>query len=308
MSAKVPTDALDRAARATWRVFTIGELHEFGISRDQVRTMVARGQLHRLHQGIYLYGHPDAPWQAEFLAAQYLGGPGAYLTRGSGLAAMGIWRPYTREIHVTTGIDRRGRRGVVIHRTRVPPRPDELTADGPLRYARLPRLLLELTPVSNEHQLTKLITQGVQQNKLDHALMRVVLERYAGQPGIGLLTAAYAAYLPEPKAKSNLEARFDRELARRPWIPEPTRNAFLEVGGIRWELDRWWPEHGVVVEVDGRDFHTAVADRAKDELKRAKLLTVGIQVLTVSDWRIDYQIADALDDLEAILALRRRAA
>jgi hypothetical protein len=307
MSAKIDKEALERAARGNWRVFTTEELYAFGFTRHQIRTMVDRGQLHRHHQGVYIYGHPDLPWQGEFLAAQYLGGEGAYLTRGSGLAVMRLWRPYTREIHVTTTGHRRSRDGAVIHRTKLPPQPDEIKTEGPLRHARLPRLLLELAPASNQRQLTNLITKGVQQDKLDHALMRRVLERYAGQPGVVLLTAAYDAYLPEPTSKSNLERRFDRALAQRPWIPEPQRNVYLEAGGIVWELDRYWPEHGVAVEVDSRNFHTAVADRAKDELKRAKLATVGIQVLSVSDWRIDYQIDDALDDLEAILALRRAA-
>jgi hypothetical protein len=278
------------------------------LSAKQIRTMVDRGQLHQIHQGIYVYGHPDLPWQGSYLAAQYMAGEEAYLTHGSGLAVARLWRPYTRTIHVATSTGRRSRDGVVIHRTKVPPQPDEIRSDGPLRYAVLPRLLIELAPTSNPAQLTRLITKSVQQNKLDHALMRRILERHAGRPGAALVGDAYAGYLPRPSAKSELEARFDRELNGRPWIPDPERNVYIEAGGIRWEVDRFWPRYDVGVEVDGRSYHEALVDRDKDELKRAKLLTIGIQTLHISDWRIEYGISDALDDLEQIIALRHARA
>ncbi len=304
MPPKRDTDALERAARACWRVFRLDELQGFGLSKQRIATMVARGQLHPIHRGVYIYGHRDLPWQGELLAAQYMAGEGAYLTRGSGLAVAGLWRPYIREIHVTTPTNRRSRDGVVIHRAKVPPAEDEIRTDGPLRYAALPRLLIELAPVSNPKQMGGLITKAVQKGKLDHDLMRRILERHQGRPGVALVMQAYAGYLPRPGAKSELEARFDTELKQRPWIPEPLRNVYIEAGGIRWEVDRFWPEHHVGVEVDGRNYHEALRDRAKDELKRAKLLTIGIQTLHVSDWRIEYAISDALDDLEQIIALR----
>jgi hypothetical protein len=308
MAAKRDTDVLERASRTNWRVFTAAQLYAFGFSRHRIQTMLDRGQLHRLHQGVYLYGHPDLAWQGEYLAAQYMAGEGAYLTMGSGLAVAGLWRPYTRQIHVTTSSNRRSRDGVVIHRSTAAPSPDEIRRDGPLRYGALPRLLLELAPTSNLRQLKGLITKAVQQNKLDHALMRTVLDRHRGRPSIGLVAEAYAGYLVRPRAKSELEAAFDQGLKTRPWIPEPERNVYIEAGGIRWEVDRFWPEYDVGVEVDGRNYHEALRDRAKDELKRAKLLTVGIQTLHVSDWRIEYAISDALDDLEQIIARRRATA
>ena len=308
MSRQRRTDILEAAARANWRVFTLAELGEIGLTESEVRVMVDRGQLHRIHRGIYIYGHPDVPWQGAFLAAQRMAGEGAYLTRGSGLALAGLWRPFTRQIHVSARTCRRSRDGVIIHRRTTPIEPDEVRRLGPLRYAALPRLLVELAPASDERQLSALITRAVQQDKLDHALMRTILDRYAGDPGVGLLIAAYAGYLPQIPGASELERRFHRELRARPWIPEPQSNVRIEAGGIRWELDRYWPEFRVGVEIDSRTYHQALKDRAKDELKRAKLLTVGIQILSISDWRIEYDVADALDDLEKIIALCRATA
>lgn len=46
------------------------------------------------------------------------------------------------------------------------------------------------------------------------------------------------------------------ELIRDTGIPGPQRN--VHVGG--WELDRYWPEFTLAVELDGRNYHTAVRD------------------------------------------------
>jgi hypothetical protein len=151
----------------------------------------------------------------------------------------------------------------------------------------VPRLLIELAPVSNLGQLERVMTWAVQRGKLNRELMRTVLERHQGRPGVALVGRAYAGYLPQPSARSGLERRFDRELRARPWIPEPERNVYIEAGRIRWEIDRYGPQFHVGVEVDGRQYHEALADRAKDELKRTKLLTIEIQTLSVSDWRAD---------------------
>lgn len=305
MAAQRHTTALEQAARANWRVFTSDELCALGFTRHVIATMLARRQLHDRGRGLYVYGHPDLSWPGEFLLAQHMAGPHSYLTRGSGLAVAGLWRPYTREIHLAAPTRRRARDHVRIHFTRELPPPEEMRRDGPLRYPAVPRLLLEHAPASTPAQLDRLITKAIQQGRLDHALMRVVIERYPHRPGASALRAAYLAYLPRPGARSELERRFDRERQKRPWIPEPETNVIVEAGGIPWEVDRLWREHGVGLEIDGRQYHEALRDRDKDELKRAKLLTLGIQTLHVSDWRIEYGIADALGDLEAIL---RRAA
>jgi hypothetical protein len=132
MAAQRDTDALERAARASWRVFTVQQLPDFGFGRHRIQSMVARGQLHAVHRGIDSYAHPDVPGPGSSLAAQDLAGEGAYLTRGSGLAVMGLRKRFLREIGVTATTARRSRDGVIVHRTKLAPEPDEVRTDGPL--------------------------------------------------------------------------------------------------------------------------------------------------------------------------------
>jgi hypothetical protein len=55
------TDALERAARSSWRAFRRGDLLALGYSAKQIRTMLTTRRLQRYARGIYVLGHPDLP-------------------------------------------------------------------------------------------------------------------------------------------------------------------------------------------------------------------------------------------------------
>jgi hypothetical protein len=132
-----------------------------------------------------------------------------------------------------------------------------------------------------------------------HERLRHAIADYPTQPGIGKLKAAYAAYRPRPDRKSSLERDFDRLLAQHPEIPEPLRNVYLDI----WELDCYWPEHRVALELDGRPYHVVVEKIERDRLKDAYLLTNGISPLRVTDQRFNDDPEGALTDLKTLLQL-----
>jgi very-short-patch-repair endonuclease len=88
-------------------------------------------------------------------------------------------------------------------------------------------------------------------------------------------------------------------LAQHPEIPEPQRNIYIH----GWEIDCYWPEHKLAVELDGRPYHIAVKDMEKDRVKDAKLLRLGIRTLRITDTRFELDPLGVLDDLLAALAL-----
>jgi hypothetical protein len=281
----------------------LADLRSAGLSKMQIQTMVRRGQIHRRHQGVYSYGHPTIPWQGVLLAAQYAAGASAFLSHETALALHGLRKVYLGEIHVTVVGSRTKLRDprVRLHRTTVDP---ELRRNGQLRYTALPRTLLDLaTAGATVKQLTDHITEAIHQRKLDHAQMQATLAHR--QAGSGSLREAYGYYLPRPSSKSTLERSFDQGLKLRPTIPDPLRNVYIEAGGVDWEIDRFFPQAQLAVELDGRDFHTAQIDVEKDRVKDAKLATRGIAVLRITDLRWGLEPDKALDDLEAILTERR---
>jgi len=304
MAANVAQDLIEQLAGDQWNVLSVVDLRAAGLSRHQIQTMLERGQLHRLHQGVYSYGHPRIAWQGVLLAAQYACNNTAFLSHQTALALHGLRKAYLGEIHVTVVGSRTKLedRKIKVHRTTVAP---ELKRKGALRYTALPRTFVDLAADGMKLQrLSDLITEAIHQGKLDHAEMQRALERYKGRPGTKQLATAYAYYLPRPSSKSGLERSFDKRLKRRPHIPDPQRNISMLVGGKMRELDRYFPDHKVLVEMDGRDFHTAQAAAEDDRHKDAKLAGLGIVVLRFTDLRWGDEPDDCLDDLEAVLADR----
>jgi hypothetical protein len=274
------------------------------LSDKQIETMVKRGQIHRRHQGVYVYGHPRLSWQGVLLAAQYAAGNTAFLSHETALALNGLRKVYLREIHVTVVGSRAtvGDPNVRIHRTMVVP---EIRRTGALKYTTISRTLLDLAATGTTvNRLNELITEAIQLRKLDHVQMQKTVEQR--RPGAAILRKAYAYYLPRPSSKSDLERSFDKRLKRRPWIPEPQRNITMLIDGKKRELDRYFAEQKVLVEMDGRDFHTAQAESEGDRVRDAKLARLGIVVLRFTDLRWGDEPDDCLDDLEAVLAERVR--
>ena len=301
---------LQRLAQSQWQVLRVDQIATVGLGRNEIQTLLARGILHRRHKGIYIYGTDRPPWKGVLLAAQWSCGEDAYLTGRTALALVKVCGLFLRRIEVAVPRHSVRARQPPIQLQRTSSPPAKLRRDGPLRSAPVPVALLDLAAhgVSSE-EIRRLISEAIHAKRLDHEEMRVLLRNRAGAPGIATLTDAYAGYLPRATARSGLEHSFDVGLGRRPWIPKPEHNIEIRAGGRSWEIDRYWRDQQVAVELQSH-YHDATEDREKDEFKAAKLAIIGIQVVYFSDVRWQLEPDACLDDLEAVLARRgwRRAA
>jgi very-short-patch-repair endonuclease len=219
------------------------------------------------------------------------------LSHRTAAAVWGLRDINTRRIELTVpGCRRRSRGRLTIHHTADA---TLVRTKDDLRVSSVPGLLIELAPRESAGELDRLITLSVRKRILNLEKMQAALARQGRRPGIGKLKRALADYLPRPDRKSDLERAFDELLARHPEIPQPQRNIYL--GG--WEIDCYWPEQRLAVELDGRPYHMAVRDIERDRLKDAKLLKAGIRVLRITDSRFELDPLEALGDLSAALGL-----
>jgi putative AbiEi antitoxin of type IV toxin-antitoxin system len=281
-------------------IVTFAQLLSSGLTRHRIADLGRNGGLHRLHRGVYAVGHRKLTRDGWLTAALLAVGPGSFLSHLTAAALHGLRVLNLRQIHVTAiGAAPRSRQGLVIHRTTHPPGRGELTTVNGLAVSTVPRLLVELAPTETEQELTRLITVAVRKRAFSHDSLERLLKVHARHPGIGKLKAAYAAYRPRPDRKSDLELAFDQLLELHPEIPEPLRNVDSDVG----ELDYYWPEYNVVLELDGRPYHVAVQDIERDRLKDAKLLTQGIRPLRITDQRFEHDPTGAITDLKQLLQL-----
>src|SRR5204863_9730642 len=105
-----------------------------------------------------------------------------------------------------------------------------------------------------------------------------------GRKGIGVMREILSSRGPDYKPpESGLEALALRLLADAS-LPKPVRQ--LDVGdAIDWiaRVDLAYPEHRVIIEIDGRPWHIAKLDAERDALRRAQLAAAGWRVLPIRE-------------------------
>jgi very-short-patch-repair endonuclease len=296
----------ERAAIAAQQlgVVTRAQLYELGFTYWQIRRKLGLGRLHRIHHNVYAVGHASLTSQATLVAAVLCVGPRSFLSHRTAAAVWGLRAVNVRRIELTLpGSGGRPHAGLIVHRTQTEPHPADVRVRGPLRLSSVPRMLVELAPRETPAELARLITAAVQKSLLPlhradaRERLEAALARHRRYPGTAKLTAVLAAYRRTDSSRSELERAFDRLLARHPEIPQPHRNIHID----HWEIDRFWPEHNLAVELDGRPYHIAAGAMERDRIKDASLLRQGITPLRFTDFRVEHDIDGILGDLRHFL-------
>jgi very-short-patch-repair endonuclease len=235
-------------------------------------------------------------------------GRDAFLSHRSAAAVWGLRTINTHDVEVTVvGSSARRRPGLTLHRTKDEPHPRDVRTNGHLRVSSTMRLLVELSPRETPAELERLVTEAVQKRLLRPDLrsgrtdIADALARHERWPGVATLHAVLARYLRTTSAKSRLELAFDRFLVAHPEFPEPQRNVYI----ARWEIDRFWPDHRLVVELDGRPYHVSVKDMEKDRVKDADLQKLGLIPLRFTDFRVEHDLPGIHSDLRHFLHVSR---
>lgn len=283
-------------------LITRDQLVRLGFTRDEIGSLLDHGDLRRLHRGVYADGRAPLHDEAHLHAA-LLAFPGRVVWLSGQAAAMG-WRlePVSvprLQVTIVAAATPRQRPGLRVRSVRVPPHPSEIRTNRGLRVSSIPRLLLErATADATREDIHRLIEQAVRRNLLEIPDLAATLKRNVGRQGTLLVHQTCEEYLPHLDRKSRLERAFDRWLKGRPEIPPPERN--LRMGP--WEIDCYWPQQMLALELDGRPYHTVIDDIERDNRKDIWLQARGIAILRVSDTRFRRDKKGVHRDLLALLA------
>ena len=244
------------AAAQQHAMVSVAQLRDAGLTRGQIEHRVRTGWLVPFWRGVYRVGQIVPPLGPE--AAALLACPGAVLGYFSAAAIWGFGaRPDS--VHVIAAGKRRNRRGLIAHRGSVERR--DVRRRQNLALTSPYRTLVDL----RGHASAKAFR---------HAVWEASYRR--------LVTNAQAAQLlgERPAPSRNEGERVLLRLLRQAGLPEPLTNQRLH----GWEVDLYWPDRNVVVELDGEDGHAEdhalgmVRDRRKDQTLRAH----GVDVVRVA--------------------------
>jgi hypothetical protein len=256
------------------------QLGVLGLDRSAIARRVAAGSLHPLHGGrVYAVGLDPLSVPGRYLAAVMACGSAAVLSHRSAADLWGL-RPNSRWLEVTASRGRDGVPGIDLHSSRMLA-PQDFTVNDGIPVTTVARTLLDLSAVVQAPDLATAIDRAERLRIFDLTAVVEVLDRANGRRGARALRRAVAAYQPSSQ-KSPLERRFKALLRTAPDIPTPRFNAALEGEQGTHEVDAFWADQRLAVQLDGFDFHRTRRDRERDAASDADLELVGHRVMRLT--------------------------
>jgi very-short-patch-repair endonuclease len=269
-----------RIAARQHGMVTWAQMMSAGVSRDAVATHVRNGWLVPRHRGVHQLGVFGGAFGDE-MAALLACGPYAVLSHWTAAWVFALCIRSGRLIEVTTTLGLSGRRpGIRSHRSTTLPSCDVVVKHG-LRVTTPARTLLDLSVVASRDKLERLIEEAQVQKLASTAELLAVAGRASAKRGVKRFREL-VDLLDEPLfTRSEAERRLIA-LCRSAQLPLPRTN----VHRAGWEVDAVWDAQRLVVEVDGRKFHSPQSKFERDRRKDADLMLAGFRVLRLTWHRL----------------------
>jgi very-short-patch-repair endonuclease len=266
-------------------------LVELGLGREAIRRRVVGNQLHRLHAGVYAVGHWALTSASHDLAAVLACGPRALLSHRAAGRRLGLLRSGATEIEVTAPRSVGPKPGISVHRTRLI-HPDDRTIIDGIPTTSVARTLVDLADALNDSLLAAAVNEAEVQRLFDLNAIEATIERLPGRSGRHRLARVLAAYTDPPGYSPTEAERLFLRLCEDHRLPRPQR-----IAAAGYELDFYWADARLAVEVDGGAFHRTRRAFHEDRRRDRRLAAHGIQVARVP-WR---DLADGDSELAAEL-------
>jgi very-short-patch-repair endonuclease len=277
------------------------QLEEAGLGRRGASKRVAKGQLHRIHRGVYAVGHRGLSWHGRWMAAVLACGEGAVLSHGSAASLWGLLKPIEGPTHVSTPstTGRKTRRGIHIHRcpslrTQSLAEPSPSPSYSPGRGGRRGRLLLTTHRDNIPVTTVPRTIEDLRASSLPEYLVRRAI-RQAELKGLRL------DGIETDRTRSDLETAFLALFASHR-IPPPEVNP--KIG--RYEVDFLWRAQKLIVEADTFTYHRGSISFEDDHARDLDLRQRGYAVLRFTDKQLEAEPERVVADIRSELAAARR--
>jgi len=232
-----------------------------------------RGQLHRLHRGVYAVGHRPVSRRGFWMAAVFACGEGAVLSHRSAAELWGLLRPQRGPIHISTPArsGRAKREKLRLHRC------SSLVAGATTRRLNI--------PVTTPARTIADLRGDVPPAQWRRAVRQAELARFPIDPEV-----------KTDRTRSDLERDFLR-ICRRCGLPMPEVN--VKVG--RWTVDFFWRAERLAVEVDSYRYHRGSVAFHDDHARDLDLRQLGYEARRFDERQIDEEPDRVAADLVAAL-------
>ncbi|MGH7575849.1 MAG: DUF559 domain-containing protein [Longimicrobiales bacterium] len=283
-------EVIARFAARQHGVVARAQLLRAGVAADVVDYRLRTGRLRSIYRAVYVAGPLPLP-NAREMAAVLACGNGAAVSHRS---AASLWQLLPRgdeasvvEVAVKSG--RAGNRpGIRVHRLRTL-RKDEVTTQDRIPVTTPARTLYDLGGVTTPRALERALAEAMARRVTTRSRMLSVLDCHPKGRGVSALRALLESRPGPALTRSEAEERF-LALVRKARLREPEVNVMAQGNNV----DFYWRVDRLVVEIDGRAYHSSPQAFERDHQRDATLVAAGLRVMRVT-WR------QIVDEPEAVL-------
>jgi hypothetical protein len=249
-----------------------------GFGRQAIQRRLELRRLHRLLPGVYAVGHWALTPASRDLAAVLACGPRALLSHRAAGARLGLLKRAGRLIDVTGPRGCKPKPGLAVHTTRAVHLDDRNEVDG-IPITSVARTIVDLADVLEDRRLIAVVNEAELLRLFDLRAIEATMERLPGRRGAPRLRQVLADYTDAPGYSTGAAERLLLCLCTDFGLPQPSR---IFISG--YELDFFWADARLAIEVDGRAFHATRRAFEEDRSRDRQLAALGIQVARVT-WR-----------------------
>jgi hypothetical protein len=175
--------------------------------------------------------------------------------------------------------------------------PHDLAVRDGIPVTSVAHTLLDLAEIVDRRGLERIFEEAERRRLLDLRAVEQACARGHGRRGLKPILAHLRTLGPAPQTRSELERRFValcRELA----LPPPDVNALV----AGFEVDAVWNDRGLVVELDGYEYHGTRLAFERDRARDAALQVAGYRVVRVTYRRLAEEPETVAETVRGLLA------
>jgi len=242
------------------------------------------------------------------MAAMLHAGSGSVITGLAALRCHHIRAELSDVVDVLVPASRQRRDAAFVRLHRTTRMPGRTWQVGPVRYTVLPRAVADaVRGLTSLRDVRAVVADAVQRG--DCQVLDLVAELTAG-PNAG--SALFREALTDVADGIRSAAEGDlKNLLARSGLPMPLFNPSLydRDGAFVARPDAWWPDLGIAVEVDSREWHMSPDDHAKTLARGRRMSKYQIIVLRITPKQIRSEPAEVMKDIrDALEGARGRPA
>jgi very-short-patch-repair endonuclease len=290
-------DIIEQLAACQHGAMTREQLIDAGVSRHTIARRTRRNSLRRIHAGVYGTGPIVPPLQ--WAMAAVLACDGVLSCR----SASNVWCMTPRIADsldvIVARAHRRRRPGINVRCVLLPS--DEITHVEGIPLTTPARTILDLAGAVTPRELERAFAFAEREGLASSSAVLELVHRHPGVRGSGRLRTLLAAGEGAAFTRSEAEERLLR-LVRSGGLPAPEMNVVVHGR----EVDCYWRQAGLVVEVDGYAFHGSARAFVRDRQRDSALAAAGLRVLRLSWHQVTAERDRTLVQLAQALARTTR--